>query len=446
VLALLASVALIVGTKAGGALASGGSSTPNVLFIITDDQRLDGTMAVMPKTQQYFETGGTKFTNGFVTTPLCCPSRASIFSGRYVHNHLTRTNDESQALDQRYTIQKYLKDAGYSTGIYGKYFNAWNLQRNPPNFDKWSIFTAGYSPIRVNEQGVVKGVSTYATTYIKDNAINFIQQAEGNDSQPWFLYLATTAPHSPFTPEAQYASASVPAFSPGPSYLEADRTDKPPYVQTDQPDTTVIQNNRTQQLRTLMSVDDMVDSVFQTLENTGEAANTIAVFMSDNGYLWGEHGLEGKGPPYSEVVRVPLYLRWPGHVTAGATDNRLAANVDLAPTVADAVSGVSPAIPMDGRSLLNPTALRSRMLVESNGEVKGAPSWASLFTTGSQYTEYYDSQDFSAAKFREYYDLTQDPYALDNLLSDGNPANDPSTASLAAQLVEDRTCAGSNCP
>ena len=103
-------------------------------------------MAVMPQTLQWFEAGGTKFNNAFATTPLCCPSRASIFSGRYTHNHGVATNDSAAVLDQRFTIQAYLKAAGYRTGMFGKYFNAWNLFRNPPSFDDWAIFTAGYSP------------------------------------------------------------------------------------------------------------------------------------------------------------------------------------------------------------------------------------------------------------------------------------------------------------
>ena len=105
---------------------------------MTDDQRADGTMDVMPKTRQWFEDGGVRFSRAFATTPLCCPSRASVFSGRYTHNHGVFTNDMATALDQRFTIQAYLKAVGYKTGIFGKYFNAWNLFQNPPSFDDWA--------------------------------------------------------------------------------------------------------------------------------------------------------------------------------------------------------------------------------------------------------------------------------------------------------------------
>jgi arylsulfatase A-like enzyme len=448
---IVPAVALLLLAAAGAvALAVGGSTTttpPNILFIVTDDQRADGTLDVMPITKQYFESGGTEFKQAFATTTACCPSRASIFSGRYTHNHEVRQNDSAVNLDQRYTLQRYLQDAGYLTGIYGKYFNAWNLLHNPPNFDKWSIFTAGYTPIRVNEQGVVKGVTTYATTYVGDNAVQFIQNSESNDSQPWFLYLAPTAPHAPFTPDAPYANASVPAFNAPPSYFETDRTDKPPRIQLRKDDPNLVQTDRTQQLRTLMSVDDMVNRVFQTLEATGEASDTLAVFVGDNGYEWGEHGSEGKGDPYLESVKIPMLMRWPSHVAAGASDQRLVANIDLPVTALDA-AGIAAAAPMDGHSLLGATS-RSRLLLDfykdaTNG--RNLRDWASLVTPTSQYTEWFDHQAESTVNFREYYNLSTDPYELDNLLSDGNSSNDPNTAPLAAQLRQDLTCSGAACP
>jgi arylsulfatase A-like enzyme len=437
-----------VGTAAL-AIGDGGSPTPpNILFIVTDDQRADGTMDVMPTTLQWFQNGGTQFSRAFATTTSCCPSRASIFSGRFVHNHGVRSNDSATYLDQRYTLQHYLKQNGYATALYGKYFNAWNLLHNPTDFDNWSIFSAGYTPLRVNEQGIVKTVTQYATSYISDNAVNFIQQQESNDSQPWFLELATTAPHAPFTPDTQYANASTPPLNPPPSYYEADRSDKPPKVQARDDSQSTLLNDRIQQLRTLMSVDDMVNRVFQTLEATGEASDTLAVFVSDNGYLWGEHGLEGKGPPYDESVRIPMFMRWPNHVASGATDSRLVANIDLAPTALDA-AGITPAQPMDGRSLLNQSYSRSQLLLDFYADGPGGRKrdWASIRTPNSQYVEYYSRNPGETdVNFREYYNLNSDPYELTNLLNDGNPGNDPPTGTLSSEIRQDLSCAGSNCP
>ncbi len=441
---LLAALA-ILGLAAGQASASH-LGRPNILIILTDDQRADGTMDVMPQTRSWFESGGTKFSQAFASTPMCCPARASIFSGRYTHNHGVRTNDSSATLDQRFTIQAYLKAAGYRTAIFGKYMNAWNLIRNPPNFDDWSISVAGYSPFRVNENGVVKGISQYATSYFKDNAVRFINESETQDATPWFLEVSTTAPHAPFTPEAAYASAPVPPFNQTPSYFEADKRDKPLFIENELDDATQIQTDRTAQLRTLMSVDDLVQQVFTTLEADGEAENTLAIFLSDNGYLWGEHGLEAKGFAYDESIRVPMYMRWPAHVVPDATDSRLVSNIDLAPTIADAVGGLAPGVPMDGKSMLNMATSRSRMLSEMYFGTLGLPGWAGIRTATSHYVEHYDPVDHETVRYREYYDLTADPYEMDNLLGDGNAANDPPTAALAAQLAADRNCSGTTCP
>jgi arylsulfatase A-like enzyme len=435
----LAALAVAVLVVALGPRPAAANDRPNILVIMTDDQRA-GTMDVMPKTRQWFETGGTQFNHAFATTPVCCPSRASVFSGRYTHNHRVATNDSAALFDPRYAIQGYLKAAGYKTGMFGKYFNAWNVFQSPPWFDDWAIFSAGYSPIRVNEQGVVKTVNEYATSYIRDNAVRFIEESESQDATPWLLNLWTTAPHAPFTPDTQYQDASVPPYEPSPSVFESDRSDKPPYVQARAFDLEPIEQDRANQLRTLMSVDDMVQTVFEALDANGETADTLAFFLSDNGYLWADHGLQAKGYSYDKSVRVPMYMRWPGRVVAGATDNRLVANIDVAPTIADAVTGIAPAVPMDGRSLLDPLQNRTRLLTEYEGF-----HWAGLRTLTSHYVEHYDAFEHTIVH-REYYDLMADPFELENLLADGNAANDPPTAALSAQLAADKECVGFSCP
>jgi arylsulfatase A-like enzyme len=435
-LVALAVCALVAMAGAHPAAANG---RPNILVIMTDDQRADGTMDVMPQTRQWFEDGGVRFSRAFATTPLCCPSRASVFSGRYTHNHGVRTNDLANVLDQRFTIQAYLKAVGYRNGIFGKYFNAWNLFQNPQWFDDWGIVTAGYSPIRLNENGTVKTITEYATSYVRDNAVRFIEESENQDATPWFLNLWTTAPHAPYTPDTPYENASVPPFAPTPANSETDKRDKPPHVQAATVDMTVIEEERANQLRTLMSVDDMVETVFQTLEANGETSDTLAIFLSDNGFMWGDHGMRAKGDPYDPSVRVPMYVRWPGQVVAGATDSRTVANIDVAPTIVDAVGGIAPPVPMDGRSLLDPLQTRTRLLTEHVG-------WAALRTPTSHYVEHYDGADEQRILHREYYDLVADPFELENLLADGNAANDQTTTALSAQLAADRDCSGSGCP
>jgi arylsulfatase A-like enzyme len=443
VLAIVA-VAVAVAVTGGVDTSSASANPPNILFIVTDDQRLDGTMVMMPKTLQWFADQGTSYSQAYITTPLCCPARSSIFTGQYSHNTGVVTNRSATFLDPRYTIERALHDDGYYTGLYGKYLNLWNDLRNPPYFDKFAVFDAGYKTFRANQQGTPTQVQTYSTTYIQNNAVQFLNDREANDSQPWFLYLAPYAPHLPATPDDQYANAPIPPFTPNPATWEADRSDKPPWVQFSRLDQADTINARDKQMRSLISVDNMVDGVFQTLQADDELSNTMAVFISDNGYMWGEHNLDAKNRPYLDSVRVPMYMRWPGHIDAGATDNRMVSNVDLTPTVM-AATGLSTGGTMDGHNILDTSWARDRMLTEFvfQGDV---PTWISLITPTSQYIENYRRDDPNSPSFREYYDLANDPYELDNVLSDGNSGNDPPTASLAAQAAADRVCAGSNCP
>jgi arylsulfatase A-like enzyme len=427
---------------------------PNILVILTDDQRATGTMRVLPAVHRWFGRRGTTFSNAYATTPLCCPSRASIFTGRYAHNHGVQTNKPGAAaanLDQATTMQRYLHDAGYTTAIYGKYFNAWDLSMDPPWFDRWGIFSpngpSGYFGSTWNVDGSSVLTDGYSTTFIDRQGVNFIDGAEADDARPWFLELATFAPHEPATPDAAYRNAPLPAFRVEPSMEEADRTDKPPYVQARDPvDPATVEFFRDKELRSLMSVNDLVAHAMAALKADGELGNTFVLFLSDNGSMWGAHGVMGKHMPYSPAIRIPFLARWPGHLAAGAIDPRTVANIDLAPSIL-AAAGVpqDPGLPMDGRSLFEAGA-RDRLLTEywRLRNPPDVPSWASTVTATYQYVEYY--ADDGSISFREYYDMAADPWQLVNLLGDGVPGNDPATAPLHAQLAADRVCAGSSCP
>jgi arylsulfatase A-like enzyme len=206
-----------------------------------------------------------------------------------------------------------------------------------------------------------------------------------------------------------------------------------------------MQATKSGQLRTLMSVDDLVGRVARTLGSLGERRQTVAFFLSDNGFLWGEHGLTRKGQPYTPSISIPLLMRWPGHVAAGSRDSRLAATVDLAPTILEA-AGVAPLSPMDGRSLLQPST-REHLFTEywQTRQARSLPGWSSIRTPQMQYVEYYND-DRSDVIFREYYWLDRDPWQLTNVLRDGNRANNPRTGPLHTLLEAYRACAGPSCP
>jgi arylsulfatase A-like enzyme len=402
----------------------------------------------MPATRRWLEKGGTKFANDFVTTPLCCPSRSSIFTGRYAHNHHVLSNDgEGDNLIQQSTLQYYLQRAGYETALFGKYLNGWDISQPPPYFDRYAATTGSslYSNGTWNVNGTVKTISEYNTTYVARKAQRFLRRA-GAKHPPWFLYLATAAPHEPFTPEPKYAQAPISEWNGDPAVFEKDRSDKPPYVRKRHAGLAYGQQVREAQFRTLKSVDDLVSKVFKTLSDLGEDQNTLVFFLSDNGLMWGEHGLKHKGVPYEQSIRVPFLVRWPGHVLAHATDDRIVANIDIAPTVLEA-AGVTPdpAYPIDGRTLLGATSHRQRLLTEHFSPVNRTggkwEDWASIRTSAYKYTEYYQA-DRTTVKFREYYDLQTDPWELNNLLGDTDPANDPDVAALSQQLAHDRACEG----
>src|SRR5919106_3164860 len=140
---LVSIVSLVAFPTVGRAPAMAGPPRPNILIIVTDDQRAD-MMWMMPRTMRWFGARGTEFPEASVATPLCCPSRASIMTGRYVHNHGVADNSSPTLLDQASTVQRYLRRAGYHTGYADKYLKAWNLHIDPPSFDRWAIQTQGY--------------------------------------------------------------------------------------------------------------------------------------------------------------------------------------------------------------------------------------------------------------------------------------------------------------
>ena len=192
-----------------------GPGRPNILLILTDDQRAEGTMDVLPQTRSVVRDRRHEVHAGLRDHPGLLPVALVDLLGRYVHNHGVRSNELSQSLDQRFTIQEYLKQSGYRTGYFGKYLNAWNLFRNPTSYDDWSITVAGYSPIRVNENGVVKTISQYATSLLQGQRGAVHQRSPRRRTRrPGSCRSSTTAPHAPFTPEPHYANASVPAVQP----------------------------------------------------------------------------------------------------------------------------------------------------------------------------------------------------------------------------------------
>jgi arylsulfatase A-like enzyme len=423
---------------------------PNVLVVVTDDQPALNTLWVMKKTEAALAQKGTRYLNAFSVTPLCCPSRATIFTGRYAHNTGVISQDPAP-LDLTTLLPRLLQEAGYQTAMTGKFLNRWPVGTQPPYFDRWAqicLCVEDPNPLLFNVDGVMTQTGRYSTNQIGNFAVKFLKQFEQDDARPWFLYVAPTAPHWPWVPTPRYAGRKFPRWAGNPAVLEKDLSDKPSFLNPGRYGLKGGQKVRNRQLRELLSVDDMVGRLTTLLTTLREASNTLVIYTSDNGYTWADHGIGGDGGtagqkrlPYTASAKVPLLVRWPGHVAGGVSSLRLTGTVDIAPTILEA-AGIPPdpaKPPPDGRSLLQPDG-RDRILLEYWREVN-IPTWASIRTRTYQYTEWYEDDDVTPM-FTEYYDLVRDPWQLVNLAVDPNGANNLNLPALAAQLAADRACEG----
>lgn len=431
---------------------------PNVLFIMLDDARPDA-LQYMPKTRKWFTAAGTTFTDATTANPNCCPARSAFFSGQYPHNNHVLRQKDAKKLDQRYTLQAYLKRAGYATAMSGKYLTSWPKLKAPPSFDKYTYIKSGYYNYSAQVDGATVRLGNtdadYSSIYLTNQLQGYLDGFVKSDpAKPWYGYLAFQAPHldtpedggsKPPVPQAKYATAKVTpdCVQPG----EADKSDKPPYLQTFNVKPTYVGSLCRPAVRTLMTVDDEVDALMTHLQDTGQLSHTIAFIASDNGFLDGEHNAIKKFEAYTPSSQIPLVMRWDGHVAAGATDNRPVSLIDVAPTILK-VLNIAQKVPMDGRSLLDTSFTRQYIFSEyyqDPSDLKFVPSWATIQNNDWQYTEYFD--DAFNITFREYYNLKTDPNQLTNLLADGNSANDPPNLDQLHQDLQDaRQCSGANCP
>ena len=402
---------------------------PNILLVLTDDQPKETDWA-LPQTLDWLGGHGVSFGRAHANTPLCAPSRASIMSGRYAHNHGVLDTRHPYHLDQRTTVQRQLHMAGYRTGLFGKYLNLWHTGDNPPHFDDWLLQEpVAYYNGHYNDNGTVRNIPGYNTTVIKDRALAFME-ASRVDERPWFAYVATRSAHELNIPERRYAHARVPDWEGRPSVFErdtSDKADKPPFLRRAHHSFAQGKALRERQLRTLLSVDDAMRDFREKLRSLGQLENTLVLFTSDHGLCWGDHGWLRKSVPYRPSLEVPFQLSWPaGGFGSGSVDDRLTGLVDIAPTFL-AAAGITPDTPHDGHSLLDRHNDRTHLLAEwwwNRQDKQPIHTWASYIGKSEQYTEYYRTRLDKRGRprgsgkvlFREYYDLAEDPYQLGNRL------------------------------
>lgn len=389
-------------------------SRPNFLVIITDDQRYD-TMEYLPRTRELIFDQGATFTQAYITTPLCCPSRSSILTGMYAHNHNVRDND--MKLESGTFIQD-LHEAGYYTGLVGKYLNTWNGDPRP-EFDYWVSYAHGetrYKNPRLNVNGEwIRHQDQYVTYALGNHAVEFLEKA-ARQSKPFVLLLAVNAPHDPVTPapEDQDKLLDLPPYRP-PSFNEDDISDKPAWLAGDPlltpEEISTIDEFRRNQLLTLIALDRTIDQVMEQMNKSGELDHTVIIFLSDNGKQWGEHRMTSKNSYYEESSHVPFAMRYPPLIPQPYIENGVVANIDIAPTLYE-LAGLPIPPTVDGFSLVHllkkDTEWRKGILIEG---WPGRGIYSAIHTDRFLYAE-------TVGDRAELYDLQQDPYQLNNLIDD----------------------------
>ncbi|HBV65125.1 MAG TPA: sulfatase [Rhodopirellula sp.] len=427
---------------------------PNILWYCTDQQRFDtigalGNPYVRTPTIDSLVTEGVAFTHAYCQSPICTPSRSSFMTGMYPSRlHNTRNGNESFPTTHP-VITKLIADSGYHCGMIGKFhlqssgyrteprvddgFDYWQFSHAPR--DDWSeghhyaewVRQQGGDLDAMRESAERVCPEMHQTTWASECAIEFIQDRM-NDSSPWLLNLNVYDPHPPFIPPKAYADRFDPADMPGPHFRPSDLEQQAKLGELDfQDEIRTPQEHDAHRVQALYyamiaQIDDQLARILQTLETTGQRANTIILFTSDHGEALGDHGLMYKGCRFYEgLVRVPLIFSWPGHFQQNVKSEALVELLDMSSTLLEA-SGVNIPEQIQGKSLMpilrgEAPASELRSFVRSEyfdaldpHFTGGSGTFGTMFRTRQhKLCMYHDKQ------IGELYDLTTDPWEFENL-------------------------------
>jgi arylsulfatase A-like enzyme len=431
----------------------------NVVFILSDDHRYDymGFVGKVPwlKTPNMdrMAAEGAYIKNAFVTTSLCSPSRASILTGLYSHTH--KVVDNTAPLPEGLTFfPQYLQEAGYQTAFFGKWHMGNDSGEPQPGFNHWEAFQGQgeyYNP-RINTNGVWKKYqdSTYVTDLLTEHAIDFIK-GQIKDNKPFFVYLSHKGVHDSFQPAKRhkgmyagkplvipesfytpyYGIKQLPTIDPktgkaaqGRDYYGEDMI--PNWVKNQRESWHGVdysyhgrpwKDQVINYCETLMAVDESIGSVLDFLKEAGIEDNTLVIYMGDNGFAWGEHGLIDKRQFYEESVRVPMLARCPELFKGSQVLEKMVQNVDIAPTIL-ACAGLDKSEEMVGNNFIpllqgKEIPWRNRIFYEYywEHEFPQTPTMHGVRTDQYKYIRYYGIWDTN-----EFYDLKNDPNEMHNLI------------------------------
>lgn len=416
---------------------------PNIIFILTDDQRWDalgqaGNDIIETPQMDQLAKDGVYFRNAFVTTPICAASRASIATGLYERSHQFTFN--TPALSRKFVDLSYfyqLKKQGYYTGFIGKFGMSFEDQMDTLLFDYYDPYMARFYYRLVGEAWSEHKYLTYQTG---DKAIDFIKNAPSD--KPFCLSISFNAPHAedqspdqyiyPEDLKDLYADITIPDpplsaekyFNEQPEYVKEGLNKVRWYWRFDSPEK--YQKMVKAYYRMITAVDKVLGDIRQTLNDNGLDKNTIIIFTSDNGYFLGERGLAGKWLMYENSIRVPLIIYDPRAENNSRENDQLVLNIDIAPTIMDYANIQIPEY-IQGHSLIpilkDPTfSIRDRFLCEHLYELKYIPKSEGIRTEKWKYFRYIDDPDHE-----ELYDLVNDPMEVNNLVYDNNSSKELST-------------------
>jgi N-acetylglucosamine-6-sulfatase len=418
------------------------SDQKNIIFIISDDHRYDA-MGFM-KANPWAETPnldrlakeGIHLKNAFVSTALCSPSRASILTGMYAHKHTVVDNTAPEPTDIEYFPQA-MQRANYQTAFFGKWHMGNEDDHPRKGFHHWEGLRGQgeyYNPsLNINGDRIQYKDSIYVADLLTNHAIEWIGKRD--KSKPFFVYLSHKGVHAPFQPakrhKNRYKNKSVP-LPPSFSLTKTDEYKKhgiPEWVKEQRHswhgvdymyhgafDFETFYRNY---FETLLSVDESVGKVMDYLKENGMDQNTMVVYIGDNGFSFGEHGLIDKRHAYEESMRVPLLIKYPGLIKAGSTSEAMVQNIDIAPTLLT-FAGIKVPPVMQGKSFIevlkgNSLQHRDKIFYEYYWEYlfPQTPTMFSIRTDQYKYIHYYGIWTQN-----ELYDLKKDPHEMNNLIAD----------------------------
>jgi len=452
------------------AFSQAGNRKPmNIIFILADDHRYDA-MGFMNKIKGLQTPGmdrlakeGVHIKNAFVSTALCSPSRASILTGQYAHTH-TVVDNEAALPSNLVFFPSYLQKSGYQTAFVGKWHMGNTDDQPQPGFDHWISFQGQgvyYNPTFNVDGKRIKQEGGYITDLLTDYALEWLNKT--NKSKPFFLYLSHKGVHAEFYPAKRHEGkyADVPVVCPPSMYLTATDSSKtygiptPPGSKVNTRDipnwvraqryswhgvdymyhgTIKFDDFYRRYLETLQAVDESIERIINWVVSQGMKDNTMIVYMGDNGFSFGEHGLIDKRHAYEESMRVPLLVWAPGMVKPNSVMEQIIMNVDLAPTFLD-LAGIAKPKQMQGFSFAE--ILGGKSVTWQRDKVFYEYYWEAAFpqtpTTFAIRTERYKYIYYNGIwDINELYDLQADPYEMNNLIRD--PAYQQTGMKLRTEL------------